>query len=178
VFETTGYGLTAIAGESRSGDANGQYIRTQAGGGTNTVVVPPGPGRPEATFGVTPFPLTGSTPSFSPLEDSKKTAFRPDVPCEEQEPPDLGSTLGSPPQQSSAGPMPPELLSIYDRYAELVADLGEEQRGREAEDRDGGQRSAREQEILADIAELQEELEQSVGRADSGSQESQSEGGG
>jgi phospholipid/cholesterol/gamma-HCH transport system substrate-binding protein len=178
VFETTGYGLTGIAGESRSGDANGQYVRTQAGGGTNTVVLPPGPGRPDATFGVTAFPITGSTPSFSPLEDSDKTAFRPDVPCEEQEPPDLGATLGTAPQQSQAGPMPTELRSIYDRYTELVAELGEAQRDREAEGKDADKRSAREREILGDIAELQEELERSVGRGDADADESQSEVGG
>jgi phospholipid/cholesterol/gamma-HCH transport system substrate-binding protein len=177
VFETTGYGLTAIAGESRSGDANGQYIRTQAGGGANTVVVPPGPGRPE-TFGVTPFPLTGATPSFHPLEDSDKTAFRPDVPCEEQEPPDLGSTLGTPPQQGPAPSPPAELLSIYERYADLIAELGEEQQGREAEGKGGEARSPREREILADIAELQQELEESVGRGDADSEENQSEVGG
>ena len=58
VFEETAYGLTGIAGESRSGDANGQYIRVSAGGGTNTVKIPnavpastgraPGRGRPDA----------------------------------------------------------------------------------------------------------------------------------
>jgi hypothetical protein len=74
--------------------------------------------------------------------------------------------------------MPTELKSIYDRYAELVAELGEEQRGREAEGKDGDKRSPREREILADIAELQEELEQSVGRGDSDAEESQSEVGG
>ncbi len=40
VFEETGYGLVGIAGESRSGDANGEYIRVLGGGGTNTVVCP------------------------------------------------------------------------------------------------------------------------------------------
>ncbi len=38
IFEETAYGLAGIAGESRSGDANGQYIRVIGGGGTNTVV--------------------------------------------------------------------------------------------------------------------------------------------
>ncbi|MGG7383202.1 hypothetical protein ACQ7B2_32255, partial [Escherichia coli] len=35
VYEETGYGLVGISGESRSGDANGQYIRVEAGGGLN-----------------------------------------------------------------------------------------------------------------------------------------------
>ena len=38
------FGLVGIAGESRSGDANGQYIRVGAGGGTNTITTPPVPG--------------------------------------------------------------------------------------------------------------------------------------
>ena len=37
VYKETGYGLVGIAGESRSGDANGQYIRVLGGGGINTV---------------------------------------------------------------------------------------------------------------------------------------------
>ena len=37
VYQETAYGLAGIGGESRSGDANGQYIRVIGGGGTNTV---------------------------------------------------------------------------------------------------------------------------------------------
>ena len=37
VYKETAYGLAGIAGESRSQDANGQYIRVAGGGGTNTV---------------------------------------------------------------------------------------------------------------------------------------------
>ena len=37
VYKHTGYGLTGVAGESRSGDANGQWFRVLGGGGTNTV---------------------------------------------------------------------------------------------------------------------------------------------
>jgi len=40
VSEETGYGLVGIGGESRSGDANGEYIRVEAGGGVNTPEVP------------------------------------------------------------------------------------------------------------------------------------------
>ena len=45
VAEETGYGLVGIAGESRSGDANGQYIRVEAGGGANTIIQPSFPGQ-------------------------------------------------------------------------------------------------------------------------------------
>jgi phospholipid/cholesterol/gamma-HCH transport system substrate-binding protein len=91
VFEETAYGLSGIAAESRSGDANGQYIRVQAGGGTNTVKIPAfgggGVGFPsESQVGLVPFDLIGAMPR---IQDSAKTRFRPNVPCETQEPPNL-----------------------------------------------------------------------------------------
>jgi hypothetical protein len=91
VFEETAYGLAGIAGESRSGDANGQYIRVAAGGGTNTVTIPNGvPSQTGAglqdAVGLTPFPIIGSMPR---IEDSAKTRFKPNAPCERQEPPNL-----------------------------------------------------------------------------------------
>ena len=102
VYKETGYGLVGIAGESRSGDANGQYIRVQPGGGTNTIVTPPNSSG-ERQFGVVPFDLLGSVPSIS---DSDKTPFRPTAPCEQQEPPNLGSLMGPAPEQTKAGGSP------------------------------------------------------------------------
>ena len=97
VFEETAYGLAGISGESRSGDANGQYIRVIGGGGTNTVTsddLSTG----EHLAGVTPLPIDGSMPPFAP-----KTPFRPDAPCENQDPPNLSATGGpAPPQPESA----------------------------------------------------------------------------
>ncbi len=89
VYQETAYGLVGIGGESRSGDANGQYIRVGAGGGTNTVLTTTG-------VGVTPFPLEGTEPALGP-----KTPYRPDVPCETQEQPDMRSEIGPAPSQSS-----------------------------------------------------------------------------
>lgn len=105
IFEETGYGLVGIAGESRSGDANGQYVRTQAGGGTNTVVLPPALGLPQQ-IGQTAFPIKGAQPT---LEDSAKTPFKPAAPCENQDPPNLVSETGPPPQQSRT---PANTLSV------------------------------------------------------------------
>ncbi len=73
VYQETAYGLVGIAGESRSGDANGQYIRTNAGGGTNTVVAP-NPEGPGQLAGLTPFPILNSEPS---INDSVKPKFEP-----------------------------------------------------------------------------------------------------
>src|SRR3954447_53990 len=66
VYKETGYGLVGIAGESRSGDANGQYIRVAAGGSTNTIVTPapPGSGLTGPLVGVSQNPIEGSEPRF------------------------------------------------------------------------------------------------------------------
>lgn len=108
VFEETGYGLAGIASESRSGDANGQYIRVEGGGGTNTVKIPnavpsvDGNGLQDAV-GLTPFPILGSMPN---IEDSLKTPFKPNQPCERQEPPNLGAGVGPAPESAGTAPRP------------------------------------------------------------------------
>lgn len=98
VFEETGYGLAGINGESRNFDSNGEYIRVIGGGGTNTVQTQD-QSTGETLAGVTPFPIAGAMP---PLSASAKTPFRPDIPCETQDPPDLSAVPGTPPQQQSA----------------------------------------------------------------------------
>jgi virulence factor Mce-like protein len=93
IFEELGYGLVGIAGESRSGDANGPYARVLGGGGTNTVVFPPFGGETQEIVGVAP-DLLGARPS---LASSAKTPFRPDVACETNAPPNLDSGAAEPP---------------------------------------------------------------------------------
>jgi hypothetical protein len=120
VYQETGYGLAGISGESRSGDANGQYIRVAAGGGTNNVVYPPGSyGFPDLQAGVVPFPPIGALPAIS---SSAKTPFRPGVRCEKQHPPNLNpGSMASPPSSSavsassSATPGPVKTLMSRDR---------------------------------------------------------------
>jgi len=100
VFEETAYGLAGIAGESRSGDANGQYIRVIGGGGSNTVQSVDDANNPDETLngvGLSPFPIQGAMP---PIESSAKTPFRPEAPCENQAPPDLRAVPGAPPPQN------------------------------------------------------------------------------
>jgi len=130
VYKETGYGLVGIAGESRSTDANGQYIRVGAGGGTNTVLSAAG-------VAVTPFPLEGSEPT---IDSSAKTPFRPQAPCENQERPDLRAEVGPPPQQTTgtaqsilSGPLGDSRLAAISReYAKLVTELGVTQLSLEA----------------------------------------------
>jgi ABC-type transporter Mla subunit MlaD len=101
VYKETGYGLVGIAGESRSGDANGQYIRVQGAGGLNTVQLPATPTSPPQV-GVLQQQLLGQMPA---IESSAKTPYRPNQPCENQEPPDLNAgPPGLPPSQASVQP--------------------------------------------------------------------------
>lgn len=99
VFEETGYGFAGIAGESRSGDANGQYIRVLGAGGTNIVSTSDLSTGGTPLAGVTPFQLEGAVP---PISASAKTPFKPKAPCENQEPPNLAALPGPPPTQMSA----------------------------------------------------------------------------
>jgi virulence factor Mce-like protein len=78
-----------LAGESRSGDANGQWFRVLAAGGTNLVQFAPG------VFGTTALPLLG----VNPPKPQGRPPLRSDVPCENQQPPDLRSTAAAPPEQ-------------------------------------------------------------------------------
>ena len=72
VFEETGYGLAGISGESRSGDANGQYIRVIGGGGTNTVQTTD-QSTGEDLAGVTPFPIDGCDAAALGLGRSRRS---------------------------------------------------------------------------------------------------------
>jgi phospholipid/cholesterol/gamma-HCH transport system substrate-binding protein len=123
VYKETGYALTGISGESRSGDANGQYIRVQPGGGTNTVVTPPDSSG-EQQFGVIPFDILGSAPNIS---DSSKTRFAPTDPCERQEPPNLTSSMGPAPQQpasaGASGDQPEPIAEARDTYLEWAEEI-------------------------------------------------------
>jgi phospholipid/cholesterol/gamma-HCH transport system substrate-binding protein len=122
IFEELGYGLTGIASESRSGDANGPYIRVMAGGGTNTVVFPDSiqeGGTSVDAVGLTPLPLEGVIPT---IESSAKTPYRPDVRCETQEAPDLAATAGPPPRQAQVDNTTTE-QSASPELLETVRDL-------------------------------------------------------
>jgi phospholipid/cholesterol/gamma-HCH transport system substrate-binding protein len=101
IYKETGYGLVGLNGESRSGDGNGQLFRVQQGGGSNTVQAGGG------QFGLTDLPIIGVEPE---IESSAKTPFVladgtevGDIPCENQERPDLRSGgPGPPPTQFSS----------------------------------------------------------------------------
>jgi phospholipid/cholesterol/gamma-HCH transport system substrate-binding protein len=89
VYQEAAKVLPGLAGESRSGDANGQWFRILAAGGTNLVSLSPG------TFGTTAMPILGTNPPKPKGRPPLNATAR----CQAQEPPDLRSTPGAPPEQ-------------------------------------------------------------------------------
>jgi hypothetical protein len=80
--------LVGLTGESRISDANGPIARIITGSGATTLT-DTGPGG-QALFAQAPFPLRGTRPA----KPSRRPPFRPGVPCETQEPPNLDAALG------------------------------------------------------------------------------------
>lgn len=129
VYKETAFGIAGVAGESRTGDANGQALRVLGGGGTLTASFPqldPGDGSgAQNVAGAVPFELIGAQPA---KQTSAKTPFRPDVPCETQEVPDLNTgAVPDPPESrfggSSASALPDDVSAASERYAELYGEL-------------------------------------------------------
>ena len=104
VFQEAPKPLPGLAGESRSGDANGQWFRVLAAGGKNLVTLKPG------VFATTPEPLLGANPP----RPSKRPPLDAEVPCETQEPPDLRSDPAPPPEQRTVDT---SSAAFRDRYA-------------------------------------------------------------
>ena len=123
VFQETAYAITGINGESRSGDANGEFVRVLNGSGPNLVAF----NDPESQrlFGDTAFPLLGARPA---IQSSAKPPFRPDAPCERQQPPNLDSGKAhAPPFQTTvplAGPLPLPLKALQDAASGYLSQVG------------------------------------------------------
>jgi hypothetical protein len=88
VYKLTGYGLTGVSGESRSGDANGQWFRVLGSGGAATAA-----GAFPTDSGAVSGLLNTALDVQPTLQSSAKTPFRPDIPCETQERPNLNSEI-------------------------------------------------------------------------------------
>jgi phospholipid/cholesterol/gamma-HCH transport system substrate-binding protein len=102
VFQEGVSGLPGLAGESRSGDANGQWARVLAGNGANVYALGGVDGQLGQRFGITNFPIKGVNP---PKADRPPTRY--DVPCETQEAPDLRTIPGQAPAQAARGQFSP-----------------------------------------------------------------------
>jgi virulence factor Mce-like protein len=102
-----------LAGESRSGDANGQWFRVLAAGGTNLVQFAPG------VFGTTALPILG----VNPPKPQGRPPLRNDVPCETQQTPDLRSTAGAPPPQHQVDTSDPAYKARWAKVRSYGIDL-------------------------------------------------------
>jgi phospholipid/cholesterol/gamma-HCH transport system substrate-binding protein len=106
VYETAPKPLPGLSGESRNGDANGQWVHVLNGAGDRTISF--GDGR----FAQAMFPILGTNP---PLPEGRPP-LRPDVPCETQEPPDLRTRVGpGEPTVAQGLPDTPEARKRYER---------------------------------------------------------------
>ena len=89
VFEEAPKPFPGLAGESRSGDANGQWFRVLLAGGTNLITLKPG------VFATSVLPINGTNPP----KPTARPPLDPEAPCENQATPDLRSEPGPPPPQ-------------------------------------------------------------------------------
>ena len=87
-YKQSSRGLVGLSGESRITDAQTPMFHVQASGGPFSVQF--GDVGGEDVFAQAPFPIEG----VNPIKPDKRPTFRPDVPCETQEPPDLRSRPG------------------------------------------------------------------------------------
>ena len=96
VFEEAPKALPGLSGESRNGDANGQWVHVLNSAGDRTVSL--GGGR----FAQALFPILGTNPPLPP----GRPPLRRDVPCETQQRPDLRTRVGQGEPEVASG-LPP-----------------------------------------------------------------------
>jgi phospholipid/cholesterol/gamma-HCH transport system substrate-binding protein len=87
-YEESPRALVGLSGESRIHDANSPIFRVLAGGGAGTVSVTDETG--DRLFAQVDLPIEG----VRPIKPAKRPVYRPNVPCETQEPPDLEAAAG------------------------------------------------------------------------------------
>ncbi len=116
LYEETDYAVEGLSGFSRSGDANGPYARVLGMSGPN--IVSTGAER----FASGAVPLLGALPA---LDSSLKPEFRPDVGCETQDPPNLGSNPGDLPTPVSAEASASEGLEFTPEMEEQAAEIAD-----------------------------------------------------
>ena len=97
-FEESPRAFVGLSGESRLADANTPFFRTLASTGHTTIQVTGETG--ERLFGQVGLPILGVRPPRPP----EAPVFRPNVPCETQEPPELAAPAGPGDQQVEPNP--------------------------------------------------------------------------
>jgi phospholipid/cholesterol/gamma-HCH transport system substrate-binding protein len=88
-FEESPRALVGLAGESRMHDANSPIFRVLAGGGGTTLTVTNEAG--DRLFSQLDLPIEG----VRPIKPARRPVYRPNVPCETQEVPDLNAARGT-----------------------------------------------------------------------------------
>lgn len=94
-YEEAPRALVGLSGESRIADANSSMFRVWGGGGPVTVTTQSGE-TGERLFGSTLFGVN----KVRPVRPADRPEFRPDVPCETQEPPDMHAAAGGGEQET------------------------------------------------------------------------------
>jgi len=102
--------LPNLAGESRSFDANGQWFKVLGGGGVETLDLG------NNIFGTATMPVVGVNPP--PVR--QLPPFRPDVPCETQEIPNLESQPANPPRRADNPQRSPKALARLEKSRALA----------------------------------------------------------
>jgi phospholipid/cholesterol/gamma-HCH transport system substrate-binding protein len=97
VFEEFPKVLPALAGESRSSDANGQWFKVLGTGGVETFTLGKG------IMGTNSGTILGTNPPKA----TRRPPLKPDVPCETQQTPDLRTQVGAGPQRVDTKPDSP-----------------------------------------------------------------------
>jgi phospholipid/cholesterol/gamma-HCH transport system substrate-binding protein len=109
VYEEAPKPLPALSGESRSGDANGQWFHVLVSAGDYTVNIG------DNQFAQAYAPILGTNPP----KPAKRPPLKPDVPCETQQPPDLRSNPGpGDPVVAKGLPNTPKARARYQRAKE------------------------------------------------------------
>ena len=108
-------GFVGLAGESRLTDANTPMFHVQLGAGPSTITNFGDQG--QGVFATAPAPPQG----VRPIRPNSRPVFRPDIPCETQEPPNMNAAGGGPDrtvtQTIPGGLLPPLPLPFNQKIA-------------------------------------------------------------
>lgn len=111
------HGFVGLAAESRYSDANTPLFHVQQGGGPFSVVQTDDLGRKTVSFGGMLLKPEGSRPA----KPDRRPSFRPNIPCETQQLPDLNAPAG--PAEELAQPNPVVTPANVAREAQAQLDL-------------------------------------------------------
>ena len=106
-YKSFWYTMVGLAGEGQNFDGNGQYVRFQPGGGSQSFATGPSNMSGQPSFFRPASPPVGVRPVYP----GKRPPYRPDVPCHTNRIPDLNSARTGPPdggQGPAAGGDPTE----------------------------------------------------------------------